>query len=292
MLNLKSSASNKSLTRFTRISALTGLCLAAVSPVMGNVQPNSGSAQFSNISITPIGNSLAGTINSAIILPHVFNDAPASVGTYNNSYPGSITLSEANVNNGTGNGLERDIWYFSNNGGASPYNFQAGDFFTASFSLTLSGGVAGKDLEGGFIFSNPSGAWGGDDQVVAVGQGGNAGAVVQFGGPSYYPFSPAAGGYPGVGGSVPNYVNGTTINMTFTYTTDPTNGNPAFQYAVNGQYAANTTTGTYFDLGGPVGNPGDYLGGYFQLAPVPKPTAFALVGMGIASMLVLRRRRN
>ena len=41
---------------------------------------------------------------------------------------------------------------------------KAGDYFTASFGLTLSGGIAGKDLEGGFLFSNPSGTWGGDDQ--------------------------------------------------------------------------------------------------------------------------------
>ena len=42
-----------------------------------------------------------------------------------NSYPGSISLSEANVQSLSGYGLERDVWYFSNNGGASPYQFQS-----------------------------------------------------------------------------------------------------------------------------------------------------------------------
>ncbi|MGH7994163.1 MAG: PEP-CTERM sorting domain-containing protein, partial [Limisphaerales bacterium] len=125
-----------------------------------------------------------------------------------------------------------------------------------------------------------------------IGQGaGNAGAVVQFGGPSYYPFSPAAGGYPGVGGSVPNYVNGTTINMTFIYTIDPGTGNNAFEYAVNGQFAASAPGDNYFDLGGPVGGPGDFLGGYFQIAPTPEPSTFALLGLGVLSMARLLRRR-
>jgi hypothetical protein len=79
--------------------------------------------------------------------------------------------------------------------------------------------------------------------------------------------------------------------MTFVYTLDPATGNPAFEYAVNGQYAANATTGDYFDLAAPVGNPGDYLGGYFQIAPTPEPTTLALLGLG-ALPLVRRLRRR
>ncbi len=267
--------------------AVAGICLSAVT-----AQANSGQAVFSNISITPIGSgSLAGTMNGAFLDVHAFNDAPSSIATPNNSYPSSVTFNEANVVNATSSGLERDVWYFSNNGGASPYNFQAGDYFTASFSLTLSGGTPGIDLEGGFLFSNPYGTWGGDDQVVAIGQGGNAGTVVQFGGPSYYPFSPAAGGYPGVGGNVPNYALGQTINMTFVYTLDPNTQAPAFEYAVNGQFAASAPGNDYFDLSSPVGSPGDYLGGYFQLTPTPEPSSLALLALGALPLARLLRRR-
>ena len=107
------------------------------------------------------------------------------------------------------------------------------------------------------------------------------------------PVLPAAGGYPGLGGAVPNYPNGATYRLGFNYTLDPGTGVPAVQYWVDAgggpQYAANATTGTYFDLGGAVGGPGDYLGGYFQIAPVqvPEPSMLALLGLGV---LPLARR--
>lgn len=264
--------------------------LATVTAMAG---PNSGQAAFSDISITSIGaGSQASTMNGAYLNIHAFNDAPSSVETTTGTYP-SITFNESNVANGKG-GLERDVWYFSNDGGADPYTFQSGDYFTASFNLTLTGGQPGIDLEGGFLFSNPSGNFGGDDQVVAVGQGGNAGTVVQFGGPSYYPFSPEAGGYPGKGGSVPNYVLGQTISMTFIYTVDPNTGANAFEYAVNGQYAASAVGDDYFDISSSlpgVGSAGDYLGGYFQLTPTPEPSTLALLSLGLLPMAWLLRRR-
>src|ERR1035437_9523804 len=246
------------------------------------------------------------SINSAVVTTHFFNDIPLAVPTVINSYPGSISLSEAGVSKPSAGGLDRDTWKFSNDG-LTAYQIRNGDYFNASFGLTLTGsGTPGIGLEAGFLFSNPSGVFGGDAQSLVTASG----VVVQFGGPSYYPFSPAAGGYPGAGGSVPDYVLGQTYTMGFNYVVDPNTGKDAFQYSVNGQFAASSPGNPYFDLDGPVGSAGDTLGGYFQIqndpnnpnnhgtalfsniiiTAVPEPSALALLGLGILT-LVFRRRR-
>ena len=242
-----------------------------------------------------------GSINSAIIVPRVFNDIPGAVDNNNNSYPGSITLSEANVTRVAAGGLNRDVWYFSNNGGATPYQFNAGDYFNASFTLTLSGGENNIDMEGGFLFSNPSGNFGGDDQIVVVGQGGNAGVEFQAGGPSFHLFAPNG-----------TYINGTPITLGFNYVVDPNTSMNAFQYSVNGVFGESSPGDTYFDLGAGqfVGGAGDKLGGYFQIgngdanqagqavfgdisitSVVPEPSMLALLGLGLLPLARLFRRR-
>jgi hypothetical protein len=274
-----------SLQRYTCQSAIVGLCLTAAAGAYAQVS----------------------SINSVIIDPRVFNDVPGATLTTFANYP-SVTFIEQNVS-GTGF-ANRDVWYFSNNGGVSAYQFQPNDYFNASFSLTLSGGTPGFDLEGGFLFSNPSGNFGGDLQSLATATG----VVFQGGGPSYYPFSPAAGGFPGAGGSVPNYALGQTYTFGLNYVLDPNNGKSAFQYSVNGQFAASAPGNPYFDLGPGqgVGNFGDTLGGYFQIGQdpsnpsnsglgvfsnikivaTPEPTTLALTGLGLALLGAVAKRRN
>jgi hypothetical protein len=283
--------------RSTRISTLIGLCLAAA-----------GGA-FAQIS----------SINSAYIDPNSLFQPPipGAVFTPNNSYPGSVTLSEANVTSSGGNGFaNKNAWYYSSTSGASPYQFQGNDYFNASFTFTLTGNDPNqKDLEGGLLFSNPSGNFGGDLGIFIVGGGGNAGVVFQGGGPSYYPFSPLAGGYPGAGGGVPNYALGQTYTIGLNYVIDPHTGNNAFEYSVNGQFAASSAGDPYFDLsaGQFVGSAGDFLGGYLQIqtdtnnpnqsgtavfgnitiTEAPELSSFAFMGLGVVPFsLLLRRRRT
>jgi hypothetical protein len=104
--------------------------------------------------------------------------------------------------------------------------------------------------------------------------------------------------------------------MGLNYVVDPNTGMNAFQYSVNGQYAASSPGDTYFDIT-PVNSPfasGDTLGGYFQIQTtgnvnspnagsavfsdisiesVPEPSSVALMSAGILTLLprFLRRSR-
>ena len=241
-----------------------------------------------------------GTINSSVVTSHVFNDIPGATFTGVNSY--NISLSEAGVSKPTAGGLERDIWRFSNNG-STAYQLQSGDYFNASFNLKLTGsGTSGIDLEAGWLLSNPSGGIGGDLQSIVKSDG----EVVQFGGPSYFGFSPANSGT-----SVPNYTLGATYTMGLNYVIDPNTGRNAFQYSVNGVFATSSPGDTYFDLaaGQSIGSAGDTLGGYFQIGndpnnlnnngtalfqnititAVPEPATFSHLGLGILALLYRRR---
>lgn len=217
-----------------------------------------------------------------------------------------VTLNEANVGSSGGNGYaNQNLWFFSNDGGLSAYNFQANDYFNASYTLTLTGGTTGLDMEGGFFFANPNNdlSYGGNIQIVIVGQGGNAGVEFEGGGPSFHLFAPNG-----------TYVNGTSITLGMNYVVDPNNGMNALQYSVNGVFATGLNDGLYDDINVQSPNtfgPGDNLGGYFQIqttgnanspnagsaifsnisiSSVPEPSTIAFLGLGIGSLLMRRRK--
>src|ERR1019366_10700710 len=109
---------------------------------------------------------------------------------------------------------------------------QSNDYFNASMSVQLTGNDPTVDLEAGWLLSNPSGSIGGDLQEIVT----NSGTVAQFGGPSYFGFSPK-GGYPGSGdtspsGGVPNYTEPQIYHLGLNYVLDTSTGRNAFQYWV------------------------------------------------------------
>ena len=160
-----------------------------------------------------------GSINSAYVDPDSNFQPPIPSSVFTSSTSGdpqngslSVLLNESNVGDPGGNGYaNQNLWFFSNDGGSTAYNFQNNDYFNASFTLTMSGGVALKDLEAGFMFNNPNTdlGYGGNLQIVAVGQGGNAGVSFQAGGPSFFLFAPNG-----------TYPIGTAINMGLNYVVD------------------------------------------------------------------------
>lgn len=234
-----------------------------------------------------------GSINSAIITPRVFNDIPGATGTYINNYGSSITFGESGVSAASGF-ADRDMWNFSNNGGASAYAFQHNDYFTATMTLNLTGTPISPRKESGFLFSTVND---GDIQFIVNTDGHE---VVQFGGISFYSFNANNG---------LSYTSGTDITLGLSYFLDG-NGKNALQFSANG------VNSPIFEFGPTVGSgaldigDGSTLGAYFQIvndpsnpsnggtavfsnisiASVPEPTVAALAALGLTALLLRRRQ--
>jgi len=259
-----------SLQRYTCKATIIGLCLAAASGAYAQ----------------PFGTP---PINSVVITPRVYNDFPTATGTYNNSYPVSITLGESGeYNTGPTGFANRDTWQFSNNG-STAYTLQAGDTaFTASMTLDVTGANT-VDNEAGFIIPNANGSWGGDMQFIADPTSGFLGF---FGGPGYW-------------NSGITYVAGTDPTLQISYWQTGATGNMQFSVTDGGPTVTSPVQSWTGNL------VGDVLGGYFQLQgiqsstgpgtsgqavfddisiSVPEPSTLAFLGLGMVTLLLRRRR--
>jgi hypothetical protein len=231
------------------------------------------------------------SINSAVVTPRVFNDITNATFTAVNDYPSGVTLGEAGVSQATGF-ANRDVWHFSNNG-TTAYQFQNGDYFQASFDLTMITPTNSPRKEAGFLFSTAND---GDIQFIV---NLDAHEVVQFGGISFYSFNANNG---------ITYTAGQTITLGLNYFLDA-NGKNALQFIANGVYSPVFEFGPTVGSGAlDIGN-GSTLGAYFQVVNdpgnpsnggtalysgirmgVPEPSMFTLLGLGLLP-LVFRRRR-
>jgi pimeloyl-ACP methyl ester carboxylesterase len=189
-------------------------------------------------------NAQVSSINSAVITPRVWNDYPSATGTYINNYASSITLGESGEYGSFGF-ANRDFWQFSNNGGVSPYTLAANDYFTASFTLNVTGATT-VDNESGWIIPNANGLFpAGDMQFIADPQSGFLGF---FGGPGYW-------------NSGLTYTAGEMVTMGMRYFYDTPNSENALQFWVNA--GSGNVYSPVEDWSGNLA--GDDLGAYFQL---------------------------
>ncbi len=234
-----------------------------------------------------------GTINSATISPRVFNDIPGAtlnVGTIYGPYPHPtlISFTEQGVSAATGY-ANRDVWRFSNNGGASAYAFANDDFFNVSMTLTLMGSPTSPRKEAGFLLSTI----GGDGQFIV---NTDAHEIVAFGGPLPFYAFPAT------------FFSGNTITLGMSYFLDSNTGLRSIVYSANG---VNSPILALSNLEQGIIS-GSTLGGYFQIvnAPdpnnsgiavfqninivaIPEPTVLALLGLGMLPVgLILQRRHH
>jgi hypothetical protein len=226
------------------------------------------------------------TINSVKLFPREFDDDPASNLTVSSNYPASISFSDQAVD--TGDFANRHVWRFSNDLGATAFKFSNDDYFHVSMDVTLTGDPISPRKEAGFLFDT----LGGQGQFILDT---DAHEVVAFGGPLPFFAFPKT------------FTSGDTVEMGMTYFLD-SDGKRKIIYSANGvdspaQEFTNNEQGII---------DGSTLGGYLQvqiapgnqnnggtavftdigIAAVPEPSAFVTLGLSLAGLgLLLRRRR-
>jgi len=232
-------------------------------------------------------NAQVSSINSTVIQSRVFNDVPGATFTGVNDSPTVIALGEYGVSKPTGF-ANRDVWRFSNDG-ANPYQFQANDYFQATFTLNLTGLPVSPRKEAGFMFSTGSS---GDIQFLVNTDGHE---VVQFGGISFYSFNANNG---------ITYTSGTRIVLGLSYFLDA-NGKNALQFSANGvnspifefasgalDIGSGSTLGGYLQVVNDPANPANTGLALFEnisIVPIPEPGTFALLSLGSLALLLRRR---
>jgi hypothetical protein len=247
--------------------------------------------------LIPAASADVSTINSAIVTPRVFNDVPGATFSGVNNYPASIVFRESGVSSPFGF-ADRDVWQFSSDGGASAYQFQNGDYFQASFDLSLDVTAVTPRKEAGFVFHMAS-----ENVDLEFIVDSDAHEVVQIGGISFYSFTASNG---------ISYSAGQTIQLGLDYFLDAS-GKNALQFFANG------TASPIFEFGPTVGTGaldignGSTLGGYFQIindpnnagnggtatfrnisisgiSATPEPSALLLLASGFIGLMLVARR--
>lgn len=234
------------------------------------------------------GASLAsvGDINSAFMMPRLFDDDPDSNLTVVASYPTLVSFSDTKVD-GDGQGNEfanRHAFKFSADNGVTSYKLQNDEFFEVWADITLTGSPIAPRKEAGFFFDTI----GGEGQFIINTDGHE---VVAFGGPlPFYKFPLS-------------FNSGDTIRMGMTYFKDGDAKNkiifhagglssPALEFTNLEQgIITGSSFGAYAQFVIDAGNAANMGEASFaSIKVVPEPTSLAVLAAGLLP-LALRRRR-
>jgi hypothetical protein len=228
------------------------------------------------------------SINSDILHTREFDDVPVAGLVVVNNYPSLISFTEQGVSAPSGF-ANRDVWRFSNNGGASAYQFRNNDFFNVSMTLTLSASATSPRKEGGFLL---------DTQAAGQGQFSvdtDSHEVVAFGGPLPFFAFPAT------------FNAGNTITLGIDYFLDG-NSRRAVIYSANGVQSPameftnleqgiidNSTLGGFLQIrndSANEGNSGMAVFGNIGIATVPEPSSIVLAALGFVGLVAWGWRRK
>jgi hypothetical protein len=235
------------------------------------------------------------TVNAVFEAPRIFNDFTTSSLTITNNFAASVRIQESGYADDSvgGNFANKHAFWYSDNGGVSPLDYNYGDGFYFSVTVTDSStGIGGSevgmnsDLFGFGFFGS------------GIGPGGSE--IAAFGGT--LPFHSFGSGL---------YTQGDALGLAMIYRPGPAEfGLPAgtieYRYQINGggwvssgQIVFTNTEGgfpsggfnQFFGFGAqfnnPIGGSADVL--FENIVAVPAPGAAALLGLG--GLVVARRRR-
>jgi hypothetical protein len=219
------------------------------------------------------------SINSDILHTREFNDVPGAGLIVVNNYPSLISFTEQGVSAPSGF-ANRDSWRFSNDGGASNYQFQNNDFFNVSMNVTLTGSPISPRKEAGFLLDTVGGQ---GAFIVNT----DAHEVVAFGGPlPFYAFPHT-------------YNSGDSITLGMTYFLD-SSGKRAIIYSANGVESPieeftnleqgiidNSTLGGYLQIVNDSANPdnsGTAVFGSINITAAPEPNSVVLAALGFIGL--------